>query len=59
MGIVKLLLEHPDIDVNAQDGDGRTPLWWATEEGHEAVMRLLLKKGSALPDLKYSKVSRN
>lgn len=52
MGIVKLLLEHPDIYVNVEDGDGRTPLWWAANEGHDAVARLLLKKGAALPMLR-------
>jgi serine/threonine-protein phosphatase 6 regulatory ankyrin repeat subunit A len=49
VGIVKLLLEHPDVDVNVEDGDRRTPLWWAAEEGHDAAVRLLLKKGAALP----------
>ncbi|MCJ1385017.1 hypothetical protein MMC17_008135 [Xylographa soralifera] len=52
---VKVLLKHPDIDVNVEDGDGRTPLWWATEEGHDTVVRLLLKKGAALLKLKDSK----
>jgi hypothetical protein len=28
--------------------DGRTPLWWATWNGHEAVVKLLLAKGAEL-----------
>jgi ankyrin repeat protein len=29
---------HPD----PKDDDGRTPLWWAAENGHEGVVKLLL-----------------
>jgi ankyrin repeat protein len=33
-------------DINSKDKDGQTPLLWATENGHEAVVRLLLDKGA-------------
>ena len=33
---------------DARDSDGRTPLSWATESGHEAVVELLLEKGASL-----------
>ncbi|EON68342.1 hypothetical protein W97_07600 [Coniosporium apollinis CBS 100218] len=45
--VVKLLLAHPDIDVNSKDQDGETPLWRAAAEGREAMVRLLL----AQPDI--------
>lgn len=36
-----LLQRRPEID--AKDSDGRTPLWWAATNGHEAVVKLLLR----------------
>jgi ankyrin repeat protein len=30
------------VDVDAKDGDGRTPLCWAAHNGHEAIVRLLV-----------------
>ena len=31
------------INVNIEGQDGQTPLWWAMENGYEAVMKLLLE----------------
>ncbi|RSM01130.1 hypothetical protein CDV31_011494 [Fusarium ambrosium] len=39
--VVRLLLEKGRVEVGAKDEEGRTPLWWATKNGHEAVMTLL------------------
>ena len=30
------------VDVDSKDSDGRTPLSWAMENSHEAVVKLLL-----------------
>lgn len=59
VGVVELLLQREDVDINARDGKGRTPLWHAcvngstdTEEGHggigghETVALLLLERGA-------------
>jgi ankyrin repeat protein len=59
VGVVELLLQREDVDINARDGKGRTPLWHAcvngstdTEDGHsgigghEAVALLLLERGA-------------
>jgi ankyrin repeat protein len=34
------------LDLKSKDRSGRTPLSWATEKGHEAVVKLLLEKGA-------------
>lgn len=41
--VVKLLLTVPDIDVNAQDGDGNNSLGLAAYWGHENIVKLLLQ----------------
>ncbi len=38
LDVVKRLLEF-DVDVNARASDGKTPLIWATDEGHVEVVR--------------------
>ena len=43
--MVELLLEK-GADVKSKDSHGRTPLSWAAEYGHEAVVELLLEKGA-------------
>ncbi|KAH8780369.1 hypothetical protein BGZ57DRAFT_760450, partial [Hyaloscypha finlandica] len=35
-------------DLDSKDTYGRTPLSWAVESGHEAVVKLLLEKGAEL-----------
>jgi ankyrin repeat protein len=38
--VVKLLLEK-GAELESKDGQGRTPLSWAAEKGHEAMVKLL------------------
>ena len=40
---VELLLKQPGIEASAPDVDKRTPLAWALERKHEAIVRLLLR----------------
>src|ERR1700719_3988977 len=42
-------------DVNAKDMNGRTPLSWAAQNGHEGVMKLLLDKNADIEskDIEY------
>lgn len=40
---IKLLLERPSININAQDIEGNTSLIWAAAGGHAEVVKLLLQ----------------
>ena len=44
---MKLLLEK-GAELETKDYYGRTPLSWAAQKGHEAVVKLLLEKGAGL-----------
>ena len=48
LSMVRLLLAHPHIDVNAVETDGKTPLHWAAFEGFENVVDELLTTMSTL-----------
>ena len=39
--VVKLLINAGKVDINSKDRYGQTPLSWAAEGGHEAVVKLL------------------
>jgi ankyrin repeat protein len=45
---VKLLLEKAVVVDFKNSKYGRTPLLWAAENGHEAVVRLLLDQGASM-----------
>ena len=45
MEVVKLLLEK-GANVNVQDIHGRTPLYWAAQNGYTEIVKLLLEKGA-------------
>ncbi|KAL8310354.1 hypothetical protein RB597_010275 [Gaeumannomyces tritici] len=51
VGALSVLLQRADqigtdTGIDSKDEDGRTPLWWATENGHEAVVKQLLGTGN-------------
>ena len=45
-----LLLARDDFEVDSKDGYSRTPLSWAAESGHEAIVRLLLARNDVEAD---------
>ena len=47
LGVVRALLDAPDIDVNAANEDGWTPLICAAGLGHLEVVRALLNRSDA------------
>jgi len=51
---VKLLLERNDINPNKTDEYDHTSLWWAAEEGHEGIVKLLLGRDDANPDIQMT-----
>jgi ankyrin repeat protein len=42
--VVKLLLEKDTIHPDPEDNNSQTPLSWAAENGHKAVVMMLLRK---------------
>jgi ankyrin repeat protein len=46
LSATKELLLETDADVDSKDNHDRTPLSWAAQNGHEAVVEQLLKKGA-------------
>ena len=45
-----MLLERSDINPDKSDMDGQTPLYRATLNGHEEVVRILLRWDEVNPD---------
>ena len=60
----KLILLHAQIsskkvDVNTKDGDGATPLHFASSRGHTDVVRWLLSKGARVALDKFGRSPLN
>ena len=41
---MKLLVKRDDIEADSKNMDGRTPLSWAAQNRHEAVVKLLVER---------------
>lgn len=41
---MRLLLERSDVKADSMDDYSRTPLSWAADRGHDAVVRLWLER---------------
>ena len=54
LDIVKLLLKHPKIIINARSKNGKTALFFAAAAGHSKIVEYLVKQG-ANPKIKERK----
>ncbi|KAJ5493902.1 hypothetical protein N7463_009989 [Penicillium fimorum] len=50
--VVKILLATGQVDPDSKDKGGRSPLWWATQNGDEAIVKTLLATGQVDLDSK-------
>lgn len=44
-----MLLRWDNVDPDKPDGEGQTPLWWATSKAHEGVVKMLLRRNDVNP----------
>ncbi len=56
---MRLLLATERVDINSNDSYGRTAISWASRNGHEAVVKLLLATEKVNVDLKGSTGTRD
>ena len=49
-GVVRMLLEHNDVNPDKPDRWHRTPLSWASGKGNEGIVRMLLERKDVNPD---------
>ena len=47
---MKILLGREEVTPDKPDNRGRTPLWYASEGGHEGVVKILLRRGEVDPN---------
>ena len=55
VGVIRLLLKDPRVDITLGDNNGCTPLWWASFMGHHEVIECLIASGRDLGDIKNKK----
>ena len=48
--IATVLVQMEGCDINQKDGTGNTPLRWAVRNGHEEMVRMLLRQDGVNPD---------
>jgi ankyrin repeat protein len=44
--MAKILLDSQKFDVNTRDTSGQTPLWYATRNGSDTIVRMLLERAA-------------
>ncbi|RHZ48065.1 hypothetical protein CDV55_100943 [Aspergillus turcosus] len=58
--VIQLLLSTGKVDVNSEDDDGRTPLWWAMthgwrKTGTDETLKLLIEHDATIPTIQGKK----
>lgn len=49
---MKLLVERDDVYADFIDNDGQTPLYYAVQNRHEAVVKLLVERDDVYADFR-------
>ena len=55
--IVKIILDRPDVLVDAKDSSGKTALHLASSEGHKNVCQILLNHGANIKAIAADKMT--
>jgi ankyrin repeat protein len=49
--IVRVLVNHPKINLESEDRNRSTPLHWAVAKNNVVILKILLEKGVRLDDM--------
>ena len=50
MSVVRILVQQNDVNANAADKNGQTPLFLAAMNGNEGVLRILVERNDVDPN---------
>nr|CAD7257545.1 unnamed protein product [Timema shepardi] len=51
ISLVRLIIKHPDVNVNISDAKGQTPIFLAALKGDEEIIRILVNHNSDLDNI--------
>lgn len=57
IGTVKLLLNHPDVNIHKKDESGSKALHYAVEVGNQEIIKILMKQGFSIKEKNSDKIT--